>query len=269
MAVAFKLKIRHQGASQIDQYVGDNGKIVSEKIAGAIQDTVVNVAGRKIFETIKMQRERTLFMSAVFFQRVVNRTPMDEDYTVYMNNGEKVIKHTADDDYVRDAWTASYNNRKITAKELRAKGITFETFNDEGEIRKIYNIFKKAFVQNTKKNILQIHIENNHPRFPMLEYGEYMKDSKEIKEGELYEHGVENGFSVQAPHGMLRITEAEFQTLTLNMSTKRLIKEYVQRSQRTQKVPSAARMKELRRLILEKRNLTEEDLTAIERIYGM
>ena len=268
MAVAFKLKIKHIGSSQVDQYVGDNGKIVTEKITGAVQNTVVNVTGRKIFETMRMQRERTLFMTAVFFQRVVSRTPLDEDYEVEGKNGA-IIEHKADNDSVRDAWTASYNNRKITAKELREKGITFNTFNDEGEIRKIYNIFKKAFVQNKNKNILAIHIENNHERFPMLEYGEYSKDSKEIKEGEFYEHGIEGGYSVQAPHGMLRITEAEFQTLALNMSTKKLIKEYVQKSQRTQKVPSDSKLKELKRLIFEKTNLTENDMDVIERIYGL
>lgn len=269
MGVAFKIKVKHYGASQIEQYVGKNGKILSETIKGAIEDEVVNVAGRKIFETVKQQRERTLFMAAVFFQRVVNRTPMDEDYNFTLKNGT-VELHEADDDYVRDAWTASYNNRKVTAKQLREAGITFEKFNDESEIRKIYNVFKKAFVQN-KKNILQIHIENNHERFPMLEYGEYKKDSKEIKTGRPYgyEHGVEGGYSVQAPHGMLRITEAEFQTLALNMSTKKLIKEYVSRSQRTEKVPSPAKMKELKKLILDKTHLYEEDLTAIERIYGL
>ena len=268
MAVAFKLKIKHRGASQIDQYVGDNGKVVTEKIKGAIEDTVVDVAGRKIFETIKMQRERTLFMAAVFFQRVVNRTPMDEDYTVTKVNGD-TVEHHADDDYVRDAWTASYNNRKVTAKQLSDSGITFEVFNDEAEIRKIYNVFRKAFVQNKSKNILQIHIENNHERFPMLEYGEYTQDSRKINSGPLYEHGIEGGYSVQAPHGMLRITEAEFQTLTLNMSTKKLIKEYVQRSQRTQKVPSASKMKELKKLILDKTHLDDNDMSAIERIYGL
>ena len=267
MSVAFKIKIKHQGSSQIDQYVGSDGKIVTEKIKGAIEDSVVNVAGRKIVETVKMERERTLFMAAVFFQRVVNRTPMDEDYLVTGENGSKV-EHHADDDYVRDAWTASYNNRIVTAKQLREAGLTFENFNDENEIRKIYNVFKKTFVM-SKKNILSIHIDNTHERFPMLEYGEYTKDSKEIKGGEKYEHGVEGGYSVQAPHGMLRITEAEFQTLTLNMSTKKLIKEYVQRSQRTTKVPSSAKMKELKKLILDKTHLYEKDLSAIERIYGV
>ena len=103
----------------------------------------------------------------------------------------------------------------------------------------------------------------------MLEYGEYLADSREIKSGEHYEHGVEGGYSVQAPNGMLRITEAEFQTMALNMSSKKLIKEYVSRSQRTQKVPSPSKMKELKRYILDKTHLDEGDMSAIERIYGV
>jgi hypothetical protein len=205
-------------------------------------------------------------MAAVFFQRVVCRTPVDEDYYYQDKNGDLKI-HNKDDDAVRDAWLASYNNRKITAKQMREAGITFDKFNDEGEIRAIYEMFREAFIMGNK-NILTVHIDNEHERFPMLEYGEYKNDGT-LKKGEKYYHGVEGGYSVQAPAGMLRITQAEFQKMTLTMSTRKLIQSYVQRSQRTLKNPSPSKMKELKRILGNKNRFTEEEASAIERIYGV
>ncbi len=265
MPVSFKIKIKHQGSSRVDQYTGKDGKVVTEKIAGAIEDDVYAVAGRRIFESAVVNRERTLFLAAVFFQRVVSRTPIDEDYYFMNAKGDLEIHHK-DDDVIRDFWTASYNNRKVTAKQLREAGLTFDNFNDEGEIRKIYEIFRKAFIIYENKNIKTIHIDNTHERFPLLEYGEYAADS-EKKRGEKYFHGVEGGYSVQAPRGMLRITQAEFETMSLNMSTNKLIKEYAKRSQRVNKIPSESKMRELKR-IMKKRHLRDEDIETIERIYS-
>ena len=141
MAIVFNLKTKHLGASHVEQYTGTNSKIVSEKIAGVIEEEITAVKGKAVLMAVETQRERTLFMTAVFFQRVVCRTPVDEDYYFMDKDGELKI-HNKDDDAVRDAWYVSYNNRKITAKQLRESGITFDNFNDEGEIRAIYEIFR-------------------------------------------------------------------------------------------------------------------------------
>jgi len=261
----FNVRIKAQGASRIEHFTDKSGKAFAKTIAGAIEERVATAMGSAIVEEMEKNRARTLFLSAVFFQRVVNRTPLDEDY-YYMNKKGELAIHNKDDDVVRDCWVASYNNRKITSKQLRESGLTFDTFNDEGEIRQIYEVFSKAFIQGKgKRNINSIKIENTNERFPMLEYGEYQADG-DIKRGELYYHGVEGGYSVQAPHGMLRITEAEFETMSLNMSSDDLIKNYVSRSQRTKKVPSASRMEELKRII-NKGHLKESDLDAVERMY--
>lgn len=266
MGVSFKLKIKHQGSSQTDSYVGKDGNLVTKKFAGAIEDSVVAMRGSAIAETAVIQRERTLFMAAVFFQRVVNRTPVDEDYFFAGKNGDLQV-HKADDDSVRDFWVARYNNRKITAKQLReSAGVSFDIFNDEGEIRAIYEQFRQAFIQNKDRNILSVRIENDHERFAQLEYGEYLHDG-EPKRGEKYYHGVERGYSVQAPYGMLRITQAEFEQMTISTSTDRLIKTYVQKSQRTRKVPSQSKMKELKRVIGDRTHLSNDDIKAVERIY--
>ena len=263
--VSFKLKIKHQGSSRIDQYTGKDGKIISKKIAGAIEDDVYAIGGRRLLESAETNRERTLYLAAVFFQRVVSRTPIDEDYYYTDKNGDLQIHHK-DNDVVRYSWTASYNNRKITAKDFIGMGLTFDRFNDEGEIRKIYEAFRQAFIQGKgKKNIRAVHIDNTHERFPMLEYGEYEHDGS-LKRGEKYYHGVSNGYSVQAPRGMLRITQAEFESMSLNMSTNRLIKEYVRRSQRINKIPSESKMKEVKR-VMKKRRVTDEDIEIIEKAY--
>ena len=265
MAVSFKLKIKHQGSSRIDQYTGKDGKIISQKIVGAIEDSAYLVSGRRVFEAAQTHRERTLFLTAVFFQRVVSRTPLDEDYYFTDKDGDLKIHHK-DDDAVRDCWTASYNNKKITAKQLKDLGVTFDRFNDEGEIRTIYETFRKAFVQGKgNRDIKVVHVDNTHERFPQLEYGEYEHDG-ELKRGEKYYHGVQNGYSVQAPHGMLRITQAEFETMTLSMSTEKLIKEYVRRSQRLNKIPSESKMREIKR-VMKKQHLTDNDIKIIERAY--
>ena len=266
MAVVFTIKTKHLGASLTEQYTGKDGKVAAKKFAGAIEDEITAVKGRTFLVAAKTQRERTLFMSAVFFQRVVCRTPVDEDY-YYMDKDGNLKIHNKDDDAVRDAWVISYNNRKITAKQMREAGITFNKFNDEGEIRAIYEMLRSAFVMGDKR-ILSIHVNNEHERFPMLEYGEYKHDG-EIKKGFNYYHGVEGGYSVQAPAGMLRITQAEFEKITMNMSTRKMIKTYVQRSQRTLKNPSPSKLKELKRIMGNKTSFNENDLSAIERIYGV
>ncbi len=265
MGIAFKLKIKHQGSSQINTYVGKDGNAVFEKIKGALEDSVILVKGRTLFEASVRQRERTLFMAAVFMHRVVNRTPVDENYYYQSASGDMGY-HEKDNDAVRDSWIASYNNRKVSAAQLKASGITFDKFNDEGEIKAIYEIFRKAFIQKKNRAIKAINIENLHERFSMLEYGEYLNGRGVIGEAE-YKHGVENGFSVQAPYGMLRITEAEFQKMSLNMSTPKLIETYVKKSQRLTKIPSQEKIKKLKKLIGDVNHISSDKLSAVEDLY--
>lgn len=204
----FKIKIKSQGQSQFSTFTDREGKFVAEKIKGAIEDQVYNTAGRIIAEEAELCSKRNLFLAAVFFQRVVSRTPLDEDYMTGMNERGHITMHYADNDSVRDCWVASYRNKKITAKALRENcGCNFDKFNDRSEIQIIYNQFLSFMGKNKKINA--VHIDNTHERFPMLEYGEYAHDGS-IKKGPKYEHGVKNGFSIQAPVGMLRLTQQEF-----------------------------------------------------------
>ena len=227
MACKFNLKLRHLGASQFDVSSSKDGKVIANKITGEIENIAYNAAGQMIAEKTEEATKRNLFLSAMFFQRVVARTPRDETYITGVNNRGKLTAHKADDDYVQDCWTASYGNSKITAKELRENcGCEFLKFNDRTEVKKIYEQFLKMLgnraVASGKATLRSVNIENTHERFPMLEYGEYEHDGT-IKSGEHYKHGVKNGYSIQAPVGMLRLTQQEFEDTAFNISTEDLM----------------------------------------------
>lgn len=227
MPVTFRLRVKHPGSSHIESYMGKDGKVVSSKIAGAIEEESFSIAGKLIAQAALETSRRNLFLAAMFFQRVVSRTPMDETYYAGVTKDGQPIIHKADDDYVRDAWTATYNNYKITAKQLREKGIDFIKFNNRNEVKQIYNEFlnflgKGKGLLDGKAVLKGVRIENTHERFAMLEYGEFEKDGS-IKSGEHFKHGVKGGYSVQAPVGMLRLTQQEFEDTAFNIPTKDLM----------------------------------------------
>ena len=92
------------GESCIDQYVNDNGSVVTQKEKGDLTERMVEFAGAAISESAEIEKQRTLYMAAVFFQRVVNRTPVDEDYWYLDKKTDDMRFHRADDDSVRKAW---------------------------------------------------------------------------------------------------------------------------------------------------------------------
>ena len=258
MPVSFRIRTRLDGA--LKTVTTKNTKDVSKLIRKHLNDEVVKVAAPAIALTAREVTERNLYAAAVFFQRVVSRTPLDEDY-VY-----KGKVHKADNDVVRDCWTASYGQRKITAKELRESyGVEFMKFNDTADIDTIYMVFRSIFTRKFGA-VRQIFIENNHNRFVELEYGGYKTYSTVPKEGPNYEHGILNKHSVQAPYGMLRITQAEFKEIVLNAKSSSLVRGYAQKSQRLAKVPSAAKMKRLTELILNRNHLSNDEIDEVESI---
>ncbi len=254
-------KVSTFGNSQTKTSVDANGKTIAEKIKGALEDSIITVTGAKVLEKSTEQKERTIYMAAVFFQRVVSRTPVDEDYTFVYNGKE--LSHEKDDDVVREAWTISVENKTFTAKDFMTSGVTFDKFNDKGEIDTIYKALRENVDFRKKLNIV---INNKHKRCAELEFGEYEKDGT-IKRGEKYSHGVTNGYSVQAPYGMKRITIAECNQMKVSSSTEKLIKSYAQSSNRLKKVPSQSKMKRLKSLIKNKTHLSKNDIEAVEKVY--
>lgn len=284
MGATFTFKVKHRGGTpkrykEVD-YKG-NVHVLSNFVKTRLQEELINTEAKMICEEADVQKLRSCFLAAVFFQRVCARTPVDEGYTKTEYHGVPINPvHYPDDDYVRDAWKAKCNGRTVSAKTLRHEyGIFFETFNDEKEINAIFNVFRERFLNSPRaaKKHITINIENTHERFAMLEYGGYQKGSDGVKKGEwsdytggqgAHYHGLVNGFSVQAPYGMFRITEAEFQKMTLKTSTEYLIRNYVKRSQRAAKVPSKSKIKSLRN-ILGKRKLKDSDIEKVKEAYGI
>ena len=281
MGVEFTLKIKHRGGTP-RIYKEKDAKGKTHKIAtyfkNALEDEMIDMTGKMVCEAAETQKLRSLYLAAVFFQRVVSRTPVDEGYPT---ESRWAGIHYPDDDYVRDAWKARCNGRTISAKTLREEyGIYFETFNNEREINKIFKIFKDKFLNapRARKTKVSVNIENTHERFAMLEYGGLIgetpgkpkkgKWSDYTGKGGKHYHGIQNGYSVQAPYGMLRITEAEFQKMSLNVSTAYILKNYVKRTQHVTKVPSKVKMKKLKTL-LSKSKLTNKDIEEVVEAYGV
>lgn len=269
--VKFTMKIKHFGASQLEFVHNKDGGMVGEYVKNALEETVYGAAGQMIAEQTLESSKRNLFLAAMFFQRVVCRTPRDEDYLLGMDERGHPYWHKADDDYVQDAWVAKYNNFAITAKELRAQGCDFLKFNDRAEVKKIYNRFLE-FLGKGNKGLLNgslmlkgIRIENTHERFPMLEYGEYKKDGT-IKSGEHYKHGVKGGYSIQAPVGMLRLTQMEFEETAFKTSTEDLMN----KSSSWQKtLVKSGGVKRVTKLLKGKSRVGLKEMAAIAKEYNL
>lgn len=249
------------GNSTIDQYVNNNGKVVVNKKAGDVVDSMVRIASSAISESSSIERQRTIYMASVFFQRVVNRTPVDEDYWYLDKKSDDMKFHRADEDSVRELWEIFGPGFKFTARDFINNRVSFDEFNSKSDIDKIYVSIRDAAGGNRNFYVI---IKNVHKRFSQLEFGEYLKDG-DLKKGQKYYHGVERGYSVQAPYGMLRITQAEFGRIKLSSSTEKLIREYVRRSARVTKIPSKSKVKRLRSLIENRTHLSNSDIDSIER----
>ena len=252
------------GASRIEQSVNSSGKASVKKWETGFEDCLIKVAAASVSENYLVERERTLYMAAIFFQRVVSRTPVDEDYLFWNKKKDDLDFHKADDDSVREAWELCGigPGNVFTAKDFMDAGVSFDKFNSKSDIDRIYSLISDRFAGSEKINIF---IENHHKRFSQLEFGEYLHDG-DLKKGPKYYHGVERGYSVQAPYGMLWTTQAEFRQMKLPKSTEELIKNYVNRSQRLQKIPSQAKIKKLRSLMKNKTHLSNSDIESVEKM---
>ena len=255
----FRISTRLDGALRGS---GTGGRKVSAAIRKVLDDEVVRLAAAEVSLSADEISERNLYAAAVFFQRVVSRTPLDEDYV----HGGKT--HRADGDAVRDFWAASHGRSRITAGEMRESyGISFIKFNDPAEIDTIHMIFRSYFKER-RRIVRSINIQNDHERFVELEYGGYGGNPTVPKQGEHYEHGIINRHSVQAPFGMLRVTQAEFKDIVLKSKSGMLVRGYSQRSQRLSKVPGGSKMKRLAALIQNRTHLSEDDIDEVVSLTG-
>ena len=277
--VKFKLTVKSEGVNQRTPYIGKDGKVFTNLMIGAIENNVLDLTGKMIAAKGLEASQRVLKLSAIYFQRVVSRTPRDETYTYYDKDGVKRT-HKDDGDYIQDYWTARYwRYAPITAKYLREScGCTFETFDNPKEIEIIYREFEKVFFgaegsrgrankESGKTTLKGIRINCEYPddkqhrlRYHLLEYGGYTGDGI-IKDGERY-HGVIGGRSVQAPSGMKALTDAEFNSSQFKSSNENLTK-YLKKLKKVKDVKS------VQRLLKGKIKFSDSDIAKIMELYGV
>ena len=279
----FSIKVKSEGTSNPKPYVGKDGKVFANLLIGAIETKVLDVTGRMIAQSGLEASERTLWLAAIFFQRIIARTPRDENYS-YRDSKGNIHYHKDDKDYIQDYWTARYwNYQGITAKYLRENcGCTFETFNDTSEIEIIYKEFRNRFFgaegskgrknkESGKTTLKSVRIYCDYPkdkyhelRYHLLEFGGYTGDGI-IKKGDERYHGVAGGRSIQAPSGMTAMTNAEFESGQFQVpigitSNADLLKNIGPKQNMTQ---------ELKKILGRRKRLRADDVSRIMELYGV
>lgn len=270
-------KVKHYDKS-VSRYKLDEGKgkklaqMVGQKV---MEDVMVGAASKisgKYKFTVAQHNRRAVLEAAIYFQRVVCRTPKDEKYY----NPETKKMHYADKDFVWKSWSIKYWGKTLTAEQMGE--YLFEDFNDKSSINTIAQIITNDLFRgedrltNRKTRIRNIRIENLHPRFAMLEYGTYdPPDSASIKTGKEkgLPHGKVRGYSVQAPYGMERITRAEMADFTDSMLDN-YFGAYGSVQPEHDKVPTGSEVKELRKIMMQngilKRHLSPKDIDRIAEV---
>lgn len=180
---------------------GKPSSVSDKNVTGVFDDITYEALGMGVYKIGKTARQRNIYLASIFFQRVVSRTPLDENYIKY--DGQE---HKKDDDVVRECWYLEYNGKRIYSKEIGMD--LFEDIGNKESTESVKSALDSFFPSG--KVPRQIKIYNDNERMSWLEYGIYDADSKGISYSKTGRpHGIEDGFSIQAPAGMLRITMAE------------------------------------------------------------
>ena len=290
----FRINVRSQSTEKQRKYRGKDGKRFDDILIGAMRTQVIDLTGRMITTVGLEASERALWLNAIYFQRIVSRTPRDENYS-YIDNSDKKRFHKGEanpsakndydknNDHIQDYWTAKYwRYPPITAKYLRENcGCTFEVFNDPSEIEIIYKEFRDRFFgpvgsrgrankERGKTTLKGIRIVCDYPddeehqlRYKLLEYGGYTGDGI-IKKGDKYFHGVANERSIQAPLGMEAKTKAEYESGQFRVPKKTYTKNLLKQIGTTQDIT-----KELEKIIGNKTRISEVDIEKVMSLYGV
>lgn len=266
------LKVKHFGKTEVtkikvtDKNTGETKKI-SQFIGKSVTEEIIAGVAPKIARnykyTVLQQNNRSIMQAAIFFQRVVSRTPIDEHY--YDKDGKR--GHKPDKDYIWKSWEVKYWGKTLSAANIDRS--FFEEFDDKSSIFKIYHMLRELYggddrLSARKTRIKNIRVENKHPRFALLEYGDYKPaDSITIKgpgkeEGRM--HGKQRGYSVQAPYGMERITLAEMAQMDDKVIDSYFKSYETYKDDEFYMVPSAEQVKELGK-ILGKNKITRKHLS--------
>lgn len=306
MGVDLKLRIRaadgFTSTKTFKSLSNGKGKEVSKLVTTSIEQTVAALIGDAVSRTVEQHNRMIIAKTAIFFQRVVSRTPKDEDYKDYYRH----VYHKADNDDVWKEWKILYGRGKfITAEQMGLELFDkAEDFNNKTKINKVMNYVINGLFggdehfRKRKNRIRSIRIENTHPRFAMLEYGEYenTKVWTSISDGSTraghtpvkgnrkgqrkydmmqgrqpitgkYVHGTVGGYSYQAPMGMLRITQAEMMSMNIEDFDKWFSSNYKRNTKNIKKLPSPEEAKRILKHIGNRKNLSDSDIDAIMSEY--
>lgn len=178
-----------------------------------LREEVVNkmlgVAIPKMIGSFEESIQKSFYIVATFVQRVISRTPLDDNYSWIDEEGHKK-KHYKDKDVARYDWYITDGSKTVMSKELIESGAMCDEIDNQNDIEIIAQYFIKTF--GLKPTVLTIGNANEHAG--VLEYGggkNWPQDSLIKIDNNGREHGVKNEHSVQAPVGMLRISLAELQ----------------------------------------------------------
>lgn len=188
----------------------------------SIEQNVANVSLGRMSRNIEKAYEDQVSIISTFFQRLIARTPLDERYerVIKTKDGEKIVEHSPDNEVCREHWYIGdeHSRFKLYSKNFIKQEGSFFVVNDSQEINEIKQAIKEVFPLRiyVRENLQpSFEIGNDCKHFAALEYGynKWLKDSEPVVGKGGLEHGVKNKHSVQAPVGMLRITQAELEDI--------------------------------------------------------
>ena len=184
-----------------------------------MQDGFIEQAIPALYGAAMKQRRAQCDYFGAYFQHLVSRTPEDENYTYKVDINGKVVKrhHTKDKDVIKKDWviegfSASGGSLGVIKADDIALAGCFDKFGDKSSVAMVSSVMYDRWLKSNGKMLSGVKVKNVNPRFSLLEYGEYEVQNHGKNRGPKYQHGTTtDGYSAQAPQGMLRVTNAEFE----------------------------------------------------------
>lgn len=135
-------------------------------------------------------------------------------------NGVRFREHKKDDEVIRDRWVLkvgrkTYRMNQFSNCDFNKGFVSNGDISENGEWKKILSVIKPWTGNEILRHNFQTYsITNESPYWEILEYGGYSKGNSAISKGTASKgpdryHGTVNGYSVQAPRGMVAKTVSE------------------------------------------------------------
>jgi len=186
-----------------------------------LEKNVAKAVFPKLIEGVRLTMNDKIYLLATFFQRVVARTPLDEDYAWEEIDEYGQVHHyfhKSDDSQCKWSWYMTTGRKRL--EYTSEDESLFRVVSDESAIQKIAQDIQNTFNSRKTGKLPEIYNDNEH--FDVLEYGGGWGwgNGSPIKEVNGRKHGVERMHSAQAPAGMWRITYAEYERAKQNKRAK-------------------------------------------------